>query len=186
MLIVAKIDWTAVGSIATALSVLGLVVSLLLLLRQLREMSKATYASTYIAIMGIMQADPVRESRGRVLRDLRSKSPECWDKTDAEHAERVCQTYDTICRLARYGLYPEHWLMDSSGDSLIKCWDILSPLVMRYRQERTDDAFWDDFQWGAEKARLYKTRCQSGGAANGNQPMRPETDQKSSAARSRR
>ncbi|MCX0273308.1 hypothetical protein NLM24_21935 [Nocardia zapadnayensis] len=43
-------------------------------------------------------------------------------------------------------------MADSWGDSLRTCWNVVQPLVEKYRADRSAPELWDDFQWPARRA----------------------------------
>ncbi|MBI5874582.1 MAG: hypothetical protein HZB81_01840 [Deltaproteobacteria bacterium] len=150
--------WTAIGSLATAFSFVLLAVSIWYVREQLKEMTKATAASAYIGIMNMIQDEKFRLHRRYVFTSIGVKTLDKWTEEDVRNAEAVCHSYDTVCRLARLGLYPPEWLFDSSGNSIIRSWVILTPMVEKYRKDRDDVVFWDDFEWGAGEAKKMKNR----------------------------
>ena len=58
--------------------------------------------------------------------------------------------------MCKHGMMPTDVLADGWGDSLRRSWDILRPLVLRYRSDRDAPELWDDFEWLAGVAHQRK------------------------------
>ena len=158
-----NIDWavvtaifTTIYSCSTILSVVVLVLSLIFVGRQIREMRNATYATTYKAAVDILQPEHIRSARRFVFNELADKPFEDWNEDDKREAEKVCHTYDTVGQMVRHGILPKSFIVDSWGASLRKSWRILSPLVVSLRTQLNSTEVWDDFEWLAKESTSYR------------------------------
>jgi uncharacterized membrane protein YcjF (UPF0283 family) len=103
-----NVDWTAIGTIftaigscSTALSFLILIVTVVFVQREIHEVRKATYANTYKAALDILQAEEVRTARRVVFRNLSNKQFDSWDDQEKCEAEKVCHSYDSVAQMVR-------------------------------------------------------------------------------------
>ncbi|SRR6266699_1995235 len=145
----------AVADVITALVAIGTACFVLL---QVREIRRASHASAFKAVYDILQTDSMREEREFVIVELAKKTFADWTSGDKKRAERVCQSYDSVGIMCKHQFSSVAAIADSWGDSLRKCWKILSPLVAQYRVERNSAEFWDDFEWLAKEAEKFKKR----------------------------
>lgn len=152
--------WQALSAISTAMSCcisnFILLVTAVILLRQLDEIKKATYANVYKMIGDILQAEDVRDARRFVFVTLENKPFESWTEKERRTAEKVCHTYDLVGQLARNNIFPKKFVVDNWGNSLRKSWRILSPLVLSYRVQGNSMEVWDDFEWLANEAKSFQ------------------------------
>jgi hypothetical protein len=154
-----NVDWTAIGTIftaigscSTALSFLILIVTVVFVQREIHEVRKATYANTYKAALDILQAEEVRTARRVVFRNLSNKQFDSWDDQEKCEAEKVCHSYDSVAQMVRYSILPKAWIISNWGDSTKRSWYILSPLVISYRTQRNSPELWDDYEWLAKES----------------------------------
>lgn len=89
---------------------------------------------------------------------LSGKNFSAWTSDEKKRAEKVCHNYDAVGIICRNNLLPAHLVADSWGDSLRRCWNILSPLVAEYRTSRNSQEYWDDFEWLAREAEKYQKK----------------------------
>ncbi|MFX0200942.1 MAG: hypothetical protein ACFFCW_32890 [Candidatus Hodarchaeota archaeon] len=150
-----------VAAIASAVSSVILLISVIILVLQAREVRRATYGQSFKTVYEILQADDVREARGIVLRNLEGKQINTWSEDEKKAAEKVCHTYDSVGIMIRSGMIPVQVVADSWGDSLRRSWRILAPLVASYRTQRNSAEFWDDYEWLAREADRYRRTIHS-------------------------
>lgn len=147
-------NWDAVTAVAAVVAAIGLLVTLALLIRQLKLMRAAMNAQTYTAALQQLQYESVREARSRLIHlGNEGKQPPEWSDCDRRQAEVVCHTYDTVAIMIRNDLLKESMILDNWGHSIVRTWDIVKPLVLQYRTERNASRIWDDYEWLAERAR---------------------------------
>ena len=152
---------TIVGIVLNTVSALALLVTVLIMAFQIREMRRATYAAAFKAVYDMLQTDDVRNARRIVLGTLASKPLDSWTDEEKRIAEKVCSSYDTVAIMVRNGMVPVDVVADSWGDSLRRTWHILSPLVNAYRVQRNSREYWDDYEWLAEQAKKYQKTLSS-------------------------
>lgn len=142
--VVAALAGTATATIALCAAVI--------VVWQVVEARRATFASAFKVAYDILQAEDLRRDRRVVSAVLKSKDLASWTHEEIAHAERVCQSYDAIGIMCRHGYLPTKVIADSWGDSLRTTWCVVRPLVERYRIDRNAPEFWDDYQWLAKEA----------------------------------
>jgi len=147
---------TIVGIALNTVSALALLVTVLIMAFQIREMRRATYAAAFKAVYDMLQTDDVRNARRIVLGTLSSKPFDSWTDEEKRIAEKVCSSYDTVAIMVRNGMVPADVVADSWGDSLRRTWRVLSPLVDAYRAQRNSSEYWDDYEWLAKQAEKYQ------------------------------
>lgn len=145
-------DSSAVAAAAGVATALIALVAAVLVVWQVVEMRKTTYASAFKAVYDMLQDESLRQDRRFVMRHLRVREFASWSDEDIQRAERVCHSYDCVGIMCRSGFIPPDVVADSWGDSLRTCWNVLRPLVEKYRVDRNAPELWDDFQWLARRA----------------------------------
>jgi hypothetical protein len=151
---VCRIDWTAVSAIATAATGCVVLISLLVLGWQLREIQRATYAQSFFTAADRLQTESLRQAREAIFA-LSGTPYGDWTAEQKKLGEVVCHNYDVVGILVRNKMLPEEMIVDSWGDSLRRLWPILKPLVLEYRKTRSSPEFWDDFQFLSERAEAF-------------------------------
>ena len=130
-----------------------LIVTLVIVGRQVAEGRRAAYSTAYAVVREILQSPETRAARRHVLTQLDDpKKFDEWSTDDKQIAEIVCQSYDDAAIMCRRGMLPANVVADSWGDSLRRSWPIVLPLVVAYREKREAPELWDDFEWMAELA----------------------------------
>ena len=149
---------TIVGIVLNTVSAVALLVTVVIMAVQIREMRRATYAAAFKAVYDMLQTDDVRGARRIVLGTLANKSMESWTEEERQVAEKVCSSYDTVGIMVRNDMVPVDVVADSWSDSLRRTWRVLSPLVISYRVQRNSQEYWDDYEWLANQAEKYQER----------------------------
>lgn len=152
---------TIVGIVLNTVSALALLVTVLIMAFQIREMRRATYAAAFKAVYDMLQTDDIRNARRIVLGALAGKPLDSWTDEEKRTAEKVCSSYDTVAIMVRNGMIPVDVVADSWGDSLRRTWRILSPLVDAYRVQRNSREYWNDYEWLAKQAEKYQRSLSS-------------------------
>jgi hypothetical protein len=150
--ILKSIDWATLSNIAV-------VISVLFIIRQLRETRYTTHAQAYSAAVEILQEEKVRQAR-KIIFTLMEKPLAKWTKQEIEAAEKVCHTYDVVGQMTRHHLLPKEIIIDSWGSSLRNSWLILSQLVNKYRNDFGATEYWDDYEWLVIEAVKFNNRRQ--------------------------
>lgn len=144
-----------------AISVLILLVTAIILVRQISEMRRATYATSYKAVYDMLQADDVRLARRIVFTHLQNKAPDTWSEDEIQAAEKVCCTYDCVGIMARNKIVPAKYVADNWGDSLRRSWLVLEPFVKLSRTQRNSGEFWNEYEWLSLEAEKYRKPAMS-------------------------
>ena len=145
------VNWTAVGALATAVTGVIILVSVVVLALQIRELRRASYAQAYASAVGWLQSEDMRAAR-RALFDLRGKALPDWTHDERWACEKVCQSYDIVAIMIRHGMLPKEILVENWQQSLIASWNAARPLVEEFRKEYAFPEKWDDFEWLARQA----------------------------------
>jgi hypothetical protein len=104
---------TIVGIVLNTVSALALLVTVLIMAFQIKEMRRATYATAFKAVYDMLQTDDVRNARRIVLRTLASKPLDSWTDEEKRIAEKVCSCYDTVAIMVRNRMVPVGVVADS-------------------------------------------------------------------------
>jgi hypothetical protein len=149
-------DTTTLSAIVGIISTIILLGTVIVMLIQVNEMRRATYATAFKAVYDLLQTDDVRSARRVVFTKLANKPFEAWTQDEKQIAEKVCSSYDCAAIMVRNGMVPAKVVADSWGDSLRKTWGILAPLVTFYRLQRNSGEYWDDYEWLAGQAQVFR------------------------------
>jgi hypothetical protein len=141
------------------LSNIAVVISALLIIRQLRETRYTTHAQAYSTVIEILQDEKVRQAR-KIVFSLKDKPLVKWTPEEINAAQVVCYTYDVVGQMARHHLVPKKIVVDSWGASLRNTWPILSQLIHKYRNEFEASEYWDDYEWLVIEAIKFNNRRQ--------------------------
>lgn len=109
-------------------------------------MRHASSAQNLLALVGLLQAQHVREAREHVLTKLKTKPLSEWSAEDRRLASTVCATYDVAGIILKSGLVRPEPIIDSWGPSLVRCHELLATFIQSVRVEM-DSRYWDDFEW---------------------------------------
>ncbi|NUP25223.1 MAG: hypothetical protein HOQ44_00750 [Nocardia sp.] len=145
-------DSSAIGAVSGVATASIALVAAALVVWQVFEMRKTSYASAFKAVYDILQSESLRQDRRLVMRELRTRDHTAWSDEEIQRAERVCHSYDCVGIMCRSGFIPADVVADSWGDSLRTCWNVLEPLIGKYRGDRNAPELWDDFEWLARRA----------------------------------
>jgi hypothetical protein len=147
------VNWTAVGAVATAITGFVILLSVIALARQIRELRRATHAQAYATAVRWLQSEKTRTAR-RTLFSLKEKILAQWTDEERSACERVCQTYDLVAIMIRHGMLPKEILVENWGQSLVNSWRAARLFVVQLRNEYGSPHRWDDFEWLAGQAEL--------------------------------
>ena len=147
-----------ISALSGAVTAVITLVTAYIVIRQVREMQRATHATAFKAVYDMLQSDACRADRGFVMGELATKPFDQWTPDERKRAERVCQNYDSVGIMCRQHFIPVAVVADSWGDSLRRTWTILAPLVTHYRVARNSKEFWDDFEWLATQAEKFRQK----------------------------
>lgn len=143
--VIRSVDWSTLASIAV-------VISAIFIIRQLTEMRRTTLAQAYSTAVGLLLDEKVRLAR-RTVFQLQGKLLDSWNKEEIDAAEIACLTYDAIGQMVRYQLLAKKPILDSWGASFSSSWQILLPLIQKYRHDFGAADLWHDYEWLASEAK---------------------------------
>ncbi len=147
-------------SIVIQLATLMVVVmGVLAALKQFRAARHGTWTQGFTYCVNSLQSEAARTSRRRVF-ELRDKFRPYSNPIDLLQEERdaideVCQAFDVVGMMARWGMVPKEIILDNWSDSLRRLWPICERRVISERERRKAPEFWDDFQWLAIQAEAF-------------------------------
>jgi len=143
---------TVVGIALNTVSAVALLVTVLIMAIQIKEMRRATYAAAFKAVYEILQTDDLRAARRTVMVSLAGKPFESWTDEEKLIADKVCASYDVVAIMVRHGMVPADVVAENWGDSLRRTWRVVSPFINANRVQRNSRGLWDDYEWLAGQA----------------------------------
>jgi hypothetical protein len=148
---VASINWQAVAAISTLATGLIILFSVIVIVKQIRELRRAMLAQTFDTVIRHLQNEDMRIARKRVFA-LNNTPLSEWNVGDIIAAEKYCHSYDTIAIMIRHHLLLKKMFLDNWGDSVDRGSPTVRPLIEKYRRERNAPETWDDYLWLAKEA----------------------------------
>lgn len=142
-----------------AATLLVVILGMLAALKQFRAARHSTWTQGFTYCVNSIQSEKARRAR-RLVFDLRDKSrpyltPAELLPEERDSIEEVCQAFDVVGMMARWGMVPKEIILDSWCDSLRRLWPICERHVLNERERRKAPEFWDDFQWLAIQAEAF-------------------------------
>ncbi|MCA9909372.1 MAG: hypothetical protein KC519_12035 [Anaerolineae bacterium] len=129
---------------ATIAEALAVIVTLLLLIRQLGIANDANRGNALIGVMQTLQDKETRKARG-ILMSIQKPNLADWSQEEIEAAELACHGYDLVGIMAKNRLIRAAPIASEWRDSIIKCWKNAHPLT-EYRRKNWQADYWDDFE----------------------------------------
>lgn len=148
------VNWTAMGAIAGCTYTIAFVVSVLILVRQLRAQSLSEAYER-------LQSEDMRDARGRLYElDEKRIDFEQWkiDDTSLYAIERVCQRYDYFANMVRCNLLPKELVLKRWAWQVERLWRVAKPFVQSRRTIPGQGRLWEDFQWLAQQSAAWLSR----------------------------
>ena len=142
------------ASIATITYCIAFIISLFLLLWQIRRMRKSTTATAFAKALEILQNESIRNAR-KVIFNLKKKQLSDWTDEEKKSGEIVMHTYDQVGIMIKSGMFPKELIINNWASSLYTLKDILLPLLEEYRKEYNFKKQWDEFEWLTIEAVIY-------------------------------
>lgn len=134
-------------------SLVALPITVVMMIVQIKEMRRSTYATAFKAVYDMLQTDDIREARRIVFTSLKNKQPSEWSDEEIRAAEKVCASYNAVGIMAMNGMVPTKVVARNWRGTLCRSWEILQPLVKLYREQREDPELWANFEWIAKQAK---------------------------------
>ena len=152
-------QWAAIGALATTVSSVALIISLIFIYRQLRQMRISTMATAFSKALDILQNE-VRRTDRRIIFGLKGVPLKQWSEEQRLAGERVIHSYDQVGTMIHAKMFDKELLIDSWGNSLRRSKSLLMPIVHEYRTKWKSEEIWDGFEWLCEEAEKYqKKKC---------------------------
>ncbi|HEC92311.1 MAG TPA: hypothetical protein ENI51_04860 [Candidatus Atribacteria bacterium] len=151
-------DFNIIGNFLSSSAFVSLVllVTAVIALWQLREISRSRKVTAFLELYKFLQDENFRTARRTLIR-LSGKKFKDWSEEEIYEAERACQSYDLAGIMFKHRLIDKALVVDERRDSIIKCWEAAKPMIDEYRKERGKD-FWDGFEALYEEAKKLKSR----------------------------
>ena len=150
-------NWTAMSAIAECGYTIAFVVSVLMLVRQLRAQSLSEAYER-------LQSEDMREARGRLYElDDKKMDFEQWKTDDASlyAIEKVCQRYDYFANMVRSNLLPKELVLERWAWQVERLWRVAKPFVRSRRTIPGQGRLWEDFQWLAQQSAAWLAKKRS-------------------------
>jgi len=148
-------NWQAFAAISTAVYAIIVLISVIILARQLVELRRATWANSFLGCVSRLQAERLRKAREKTFELGETKRFEQWTDEEKKIVDMVCHNYDIVGMIAAWGMLPKEIIVDSWCDSIRRLWAICEPRVEEQRKRRKALELWDDFQWLAKEAEKF-------------------------------
>ncbi len=130
----------------TVVGTLAVVLTAIVIWRQLRATNRALRGSAWLKAQEIVMKDDFRRAREVVFKFERPLQQDDWANDETrQHALLVCRRMDELCHLAQRDIIPLDTLLKVWGDILRKAWIVLRPLVNHEREKRDWEWLWMGF-----------------------------------------
>ena len=147
-----RIDWNAVTAVSTALMSLVVLVSVIYIARQLRELQASNYFQAFAHLREMLQAPGLPESRRMVYNSAPGTIDLSSEGNPHAAARNVCRTFDTLGTMVRQRMIPKRMAIDLWGDALVRTYRILGPSLEKYRKQVDRPGLWVNYGWLAGEA----------------------------------
>jgi hypothetical protein len=159
------VDWTAVGAVASAAYTAAFVISIFVLVKQVKASRDAHFGQGFIAAVALHDAPDAVRARETVRRARAKPAATRFDGlvedvrgtpigTCEDDARIVCRVYETLGAMIRKRMLPPDVFSDLWGREIDEQWQILCEFVMSERMRLGDASLWRDFQVLAALVRL--------------------------------
>jgi len=122
-------DWTAISGIATSVTSLGVIITLVQLTRETRVQN----TQSFFYLHGYLSQQDFSTARKHVRTDLTHKEYSLWDEADKQMANMVCASYDQTGILIELGILDKStetgFLRSSWGESIVDQFEVLRPFL---------------------------------------------------------
>ena len=144
---------------APAFTAIVITITAVIVLFEIREMTKSRKVTAFFEIYKLLQDDDIRKARGKLIElGKLKKNFSDWTDEDEKYAETASQAYDTAGIMVSYHLINRKLIINERRDSIIKCWEAAAPMIKKYQEDRGED-FWNDFEklyYKAKKMKMQK------------------------------
>jgi hypothetical protein len=129
--------------------------ALLVIARDIREAIKTRHLEGIKYVRGLLGSEDASERRRWIYQDLRRAD---WplSSEDEKKALAVCRDFDNIGFLCRKGLIPVDLVVETYNRNIVDMWNRLERFVTQWRQQRSDEDYFWEFEWLAQKAEVVK------------------------------
>jgi len=152
--------WSATFAGATFVVIAATAIAALIQLRHLRASNQL---NTLLTLMRMWQAPDLQEHMGYVRGELQGKlkDPDFVAAYAADSISRrehkellVADYFEQVGSFMKVGLMDEESWLDVAGAQVTATWQLLEPVIKAMREVRGPTAF-DNFEYGAVRAKLY-------------------------------
>jgi hypothetical protein len=142
------VDWTAVSSVASVISMIAVVITTLYVRVQLKGLEKERYRASTSELFGVWLSQEFMTAQLWLLHRLGEKT---WDDFVRAHRgdvgeaafHRVGSFYDRVGALVRLGLIDKEEILTTIGGFAILVWQKIDPLVRQARAVEHSTLFAD-------------------------------------------
>ena len=124
-------DWNVIIAISTAFMALVILITAILAVLQLREISRSRKVTAFVDISQFLQREEIRDARGTLIEASR-KDFKDWSEGEKEAAEKACSTYNVAGIMVVKKLIEKDLVVDEWRDSIIKYWEAAEPMIKEY------------------------------------------------------
>ena len=134
--------------------------ALLIIAADIRESIKARHLEGIRYVRGLLGSEDASDRRKWVYQDLRRAE---WplSSDDEKKALAVCRDFDHIGFLCRKGLIPVDLVVETYNRNIVDMWNRLERFVTQWRQQRSDEDYFWEFEWLTHKAEAAKRQQDS-------------------------
>ena len=149
--------WEIVGGIASIVGTFGLIYTLWLLHRQLKEMSTARSLEAIARVFEYLTSEDVSRARKEVLDgDLPAPGQVSLPHYEAMH--KVWVSFDNLGVMIKHSMIPENIALDMFHTPAIRCWQKLEPYIQYERSTRPDPRYQIFFEELYDRSLKYRQR----------------------------
>lgn len=125
---------------------------------QARIAAHASKGQSIVALITMLQSEPVRVARGRVRIGKTPEQVKKWNTEAREDATLLCNAYDLAAILIKEGIVQEAIVVENWGPSIVDCYERVAALIAEVRAGTSGPDHWKNFEW------LYKQAIKAGSA----------------------
>ena len=145
----------AIAAIVTIIGFIILIFTIIIALRQFKEMIKSRHLEALIKVYELIGSESARMDRFYIFNKL-NPAPDKISMDGWLYIQRVSTTFDKIGMLVKAGLIPQKELFESHYETIVRSWIKLEPYIEYYR-DNIGGRHVHNFQELARKAKIYHT-----------------------------
>lgn len=147
--------WTAFAAIGAWFTGIIIFISVFILRKQVMVMYRSLEAQNYIATVNFLQNENTVNARTLLLSSLKGKEFGNWTEEEKSKVAWVGRSYDVAAILVYHKMLSKE-IIFNWGDSLVKCWNALSPLIKERKEEENWDVWHNFYKLAKEASEKFK------------------------------